>query len=452
MYFKDMSMLYAGILTAAAWIATLIVYYLTFVKKILTFEFSKFFIPIMGAIMVIIIVYISGGYTGPVAPGMIVIGAVCARIFNEKTTIKLTVFFVVIYIMFFLLEETGMITSYPMKDPLTIKYSRAIINVLLFIIIGLLAVDMSKDARDSIRFYKLRSERLTKIRKRLEFMVDKRTAELNRSNQRLKKAQAELEKNYRELKKLDKKKDEFISIASHELQTPMASMHGFSQLLQDKKVFKDKEKRKKYLKIIENETTRLSKMVKNMLNLSRIDMGTLSFDVEDVDVNEFLEEIQLQMEHTAKEKRLKLIVETNEKLSKMRVDKEKLRQILINLITNSIKYTEKGSITVSAEQQDDSIKFTVADTGIGIPKSKHEKIFERFYQVESPFTRKVLGAGLGLSIVKEFVDVMDGKIWLKSKVGKGSTFYFILPIKFTPPKPKRLGQPETKTKKRSKTK
>lgn len=270
-------------------------------------------------------------------------------------------------------------------------------------------------------------EELTKTKLALLNIME----DLNETNKKLKKAQSELRKSFRELKKLDIEKDRFISIAAHELKTPLTTLHGFSQLLQNEKILKDPEKRKKYLKIIEEETIRLSRLVTNVLELSRFDLGTLKLKIEDVKIPEILNDIKNQMEEDIKEKGLKLIIKTESKLPKIRTDKEKLREILINLISNSVKFTERGEITVECKKIDNNtVQFSVTDTGIGIPKSSYNKIFTRFFQVESPYVRKTKGSGLGLSICKALVETLGGKIWFKSKLGKGTTFFFTLPINF----------------------
>jgi signal transduction histidine kinase len=396
-------------------------YYLTFKKNIISLRLSVIWVISTLYFGLGILAYMAGGYGGSMIAGFYIMILISAFLLEKREPIIVSVLVMLLYLGLMVSEEIFGIMPIGL-DPLIIKYSKAIIDVLTFIIVTFLSVVISQNINDAIKYYQLKSERLSKMKKRLQTLVKRRTKELERSNKKL--------------RELDKKKDEFISIASHELQTPMASIKGFSQLLQDDKTFKDPKKRKKYLKIMEDESTRMSKMVKNMLSLSRIDMGTMKFDVETVNVNGFLEEIGLEMERIAEKKELKLTVHSTKGLPKMRADKEKLRQILINLITNSIKYTEKGSITIDAIKKGKSIQFSVTDTGIGIPEKEQKKIFDRFYQIESPETRKVLGAGLGLSIVREYIRLMGGRIWLESKVGKGSTFYFTLPIKFRKPRTK----------------
>ncbi|MEM5869908.1 MAG: ATP-binding protein [Candidatus Aenigmatarchaeota archaeon] len=279
-------------------------------------------------------------------------------------------------------------------------------------------------------------ERTKELEEKVKELTETKLALLNiaedleATNKELLKAQAELKKSYEELKKLDLEKDRFISIAAHELKTPMTAISGFAQLLKNEAIINDKEKRVKYLKIIEDEIKRLSTLVTDVLDLSRIDLGTMKVSIEEANVKEILNEIKESMGELAKQKGLYLEIKVDEKIPNIFTDVEKLKRILINLVSNSIKYTEKGGITVEAVKEGEYVRFCVIDTGIGIPKEHFDKIFTRFYQVASPYTRKVGGSGLGLSICKELVELLGGKIWFESEVGKGSKFYFTLPIKY----------------------
>lgn len=279
------------------------------------------------------------------------------------------------------------------------------------------------------------AERTEELNKKVEDLTEAKTAmlsmmeDLNETNKKLVETQRELKKSYSELKNLDVEKDRFISIAAHELKTPMTAISGFSQLLENKNVIKNVEKRNKYLNIIDAEAKRLGKLVTSVLELSRADLGSLKFVITETNIKEILEEIVPILTPRIKDKGLKITFDTTPNLPIIKTDKEKLKEIIINLIDNAIKYTDKGGIRVGIYKGDDHIKFSVADTGIGIPKKSFKKMFTRFYQVESPLTRKIGGTGLGLSICKEYVQALGGKIWFDSKVGKGTTFYFTLPLK-----------------------
>jgi len=278
------------------------------------------------------------------------------------------------------------------------------------------------------------SERTKQLNKKVLELTKAKNAMLNmaedldKTNKELVKAQNQLKKSFKELKELDLDKDRFISIAAHELKTPMTAIHGFAQLLENRKIIEDNETRKKYLKIIESEVERLSKLVTNVLDLSRVDLGTMKFTIEDVNIPKQVEEVRNEMMLRIKERGLNIDFSIDRNLPIIKTDKEKLKEIFINLIDNSVKFTLKGSIKVDVHKEGDYIKFSVADTGVGIPKKYFSSLFTRFYQVESPLTRETGGSGLGLSICKEYVEKLGGKIWFKSKVGKGTIFYFTLPI------------------------
>ncbi len=281
-------------------------------------------------------------------------------------------------------------------------------------------------------------ERTSELKNRVKDMSDTKTAVLNmmedmdEANKELIETQEKLKISLKELEEIDMKKDQFISIAAHELKTPLTSIHGFSQLLQNRKVADDLDKRGKYLKIMDHETKRLSRLVTDILDLSRIDLGTIKLALEKTDLDKMMEDIKREMEIQIKAKGLKseFLIERN--LPAVTTDREKLTEVVINLINNAVKYTPKGSITVKVFREKDDIRFTVKDTGIGISKENHEKIFERFYQVDSSYSRKAGGTGLGLALCKEFITMLGGKIWMNSEPDKGSEFHLSLPAKKVP--------------------
>jgi len=250
-----------------------------------------------------------------------------------------------------------------------------------------------------------------------------------KTEKELKKAHEDLKVSYENLKELDSKKNEFISIAAHELKTPLTAIHSFSQILQDKKICVDTEKMQKYMKIIEEETKRLENLVTKILDLSEIDAGIMKIKLENLNLYKFVDELALEVEPLVKKSKLKLEYYTDRNFPEILIDKEKLRQIFLNLIVNAIKYTPKGKITIKANKENERIHFQIKDTGIGIAKKHQKLIFKRFYQVESPYTRKITGSGLGLSICEELVELMGGKIWVESKLKRGSVFHFTLPMK-----------------------
>ncbi|MFH0929296.1 MAG: ATP-binding protein [Candidatus Aenigmatarchaeota archaeon] len=291
-----------------------------------------------------------------------------------------------------------------------------------------MAADLKKSRDKTERYGGSLEKKVAELTKTKTAMLNM-TEDLDSTNKKLLETQKALKKNFRSLESLDKEKDAFISISAHELKTPITAIHGFAQLLENEDVIKNPEMRKKYLKIIDQETKRLGNLVTEILDLSRIDLNTVRFTKENINLYEVLESIKEEEETKIKSKDLKIILDLQKDLPIIYTDKEKVTQVLINLIDNAMKYTPKGAITVKVIRKGDGIQVSVSDTGLGIPKESFKKIFTRFYQVDSSYTRKVGGSGLGLSICKEFINALGGRIWFESKVGKGSTFYFTLPIR-----------------------
>jgi signal transduction histidine kinase len=274
--------------------------------------------------------------------------------------------------------------------------------------------DLTDSFNEMLSQLKKSRREIANYTKNLEQKVAQRTKDLNKS--------------LKELKEMNRKKDEFISIAAHELKTPITSIHGFSQLLQKYEEDNDRDKRRKYMSIIDNETKRLNKLVTEILDLSRIDVGSFKLNEEEVEVAKVIEDIRKEMDVQIRAKGLASDYKIG-KIPVIRTDRERLIQVLINLINNSVKYTPKGKITVEAFAEKKKVHFIIRDTGIGIAKENHSKIFGRFYQVDSSYTRAAGGTGLGLSLSKEYVNAMGGNIWFKSQLGKGSEFHFTIPLK-----------------------
>jgi signal transduction histidine kinase len=235
---------------------------------------------------------------------------------------------------------------------------------------------------------------------------------------------------YRKAKDIDQMKDEFISIASHELRTPVTGIKGYSSMILDGSFGEINEKIKNGAQIIQNASERLGVLVDDLLNVSRIEQGKMEFKKEKVNiyktVKDVLDELRVQVD--MKKLNLKFLVH-NENLPFINIDSEKLKQILINIIGNSIKYTEKGTILVSTYVKDNKyLALSIKDTGIGMNEEERRRLFQKFYRVQNEKTKKVTGTGLGLWITKKMVEMMDGKIMVDSIKGAGSEFTIIFPI------------------------
>lgn len=292
-------------------------------------------------------------------------------------------------------------------------------------------------------------EELLTERKKLEDQVEERTKQIqlkaneaestkrailnimedvDETNKHLTEVHAQLQKNVQELRKLDLQKDQFISIAAHELKTPLTSIQGFSDLLAKQTIIENPKLRSKYLSIIHKDSRNLGNLISNIMELSRMDLGTLKLAWQKVDLQKFMKDVKDQMNIIITKAGYQSQFEAEQNLPEIEMDRDKAFQVVTNLINNAVKYAGKGTISFTIKRQGENIQFLIEDTGEGISKKSQAKIFERFYQIESHLTRSQGGTGLGLSLCKGFIEAMGGKIWVESELGKGTKFFFTLPI------------------------
>jgi signal transduction histidine kinase len=249
---------------------------------------------------------------------------------------------------------------------------------------------------------------------------------LNETTQQLKVANEKLEQ-------LDKLKDEFVSLASHELRTPMTVIKSYIWMLLEGKAGELSEKQKTYLDRTFVSTNRLINLVNDMLNISRIESGRFTIEPKPMDMGQLIAEVVTEMQPRAQEQALNLIYEQPQQaLPEIKADSERIKQVLINLIGNSLKFTPKeGSITISTGVKDNFLITSVKDTGQGIRAEDMEKLFKKFNMLGGNYLTKQAGqgTGLGLYLSKALVELHRGRIWITSEgEGKGSTFSFALPI------------------------
>jgi len=226
-----------------------------------------------------------------------------------------------------------------------------------------------------------------------------------------------------EVHKLNRMKKDFVLNMSHELRTPLTAIRGYAETLEQEV---DAERRV-YVETILRHADRLIKIVEDLLALSTLEEKSTSLEREPVDLRALAETVLKLFEPKARAKNLALQLTEEESLPVIQADPFRLEQMLINLIDNAVKYTEKGSIEVILEKAEHGIALEIVDTGIGIPEEDQDRIFERFYVVDKSRSRKLGGTGLGLSIVKHIVLHHGGKIDLRSTPGVGSTFRVFLP-------------------------
>jgi len=228
----------------------------------------------------------------------------------------------------------------------------------------------------------------------------------------------------------DHLKSAFLANMSHEIRTPLNSIIGFSELMADPDF--DLTQQYHFAQIIFNSGNKLLTIISDIMDLSKIEAGEIRLNKRSLPVNHLMMDIQKEYSFKAVEKGIELrldVSNTNEDEVFIVSDENKLRQILINFVDNAIKFTDTGFVQLGVKPMGDFVHFHIKDTGIGIPVQFQEHIFERFRQVESAFTRKHGGNGLGLAISKALVELLGGKVWMETAPGKGSTFYFSIPIK-----------------------
>lgn len=230
------------------------------------------------------------------------------------------------------------------------------------------------------------------------------------------------------LKEMDKMKSDFFSLMAHELRTPLASIKEGTNLLLEGIDEELKEKRKKVLTIIAEESNRLIDLVNSLLDLSKMEAGMMVLNFETWDIRPLINRAVSGMEPLAMAKNVSIHVESPHELPHVRMDGERILQALRNLVGNAVKFTPKGGrIAISVGSGEEGVSVSVKDTGPGIPKEDLNAIFDKFKQVTITGYRKIKGTGLGLAIVKHIINAHGGKVWVESEPGQGSSFVFRLP-------------------------
>jgi signal transduction histidine kinase len=303
--------------------------------------------------------------------------------------------------------------------------------------------DLSKSFVEMSKKLKTLYEKLEDSRQTLEQKVEYRTISLREANLKLNEVNKELDEANKELEKLDSMKTEFLSTVSHELKTPLTLVKGFADLISkrledvvfphvktaDRKVQKSISQVENNLNIIVSEGDRLTDLVNDLLDITKIESGKVEWKEEPISVAEIIERATAITGSSFEENELELVKDVEDGLPEVVGNKDRLVQVMINLITNAEKFTEKGSVTCRARERNNEIMISVIDTGIGVSEGDQEKIFEKFVQVKASMTikGKPRGTGLGLPICKEIVERHGGRIWMESDLGKGSNFSFTLP-------------------------
>ena len=243
----------------------------------------------------------------------------------------------------------------------------------------------------------------------------------------------------RRLKELDRMKSDFVSNVSHELRTPLTAIKGSVDNMLDGLTGSLNEKQVRYLARIKSNTDRLSRLINDLLDLSRIESGRVEVRSTTLTLTALAEEVAEHLKSLAAEKLIRIEVPSPDPKLTVWADRDKVTQVLMNLIGNAVKFTpQNGKVTVALQKNgDDYVQISIDDTGPGILPEERNKVFSKFYQFADIDQQKPKGSGLGLAISKALVEMHGGRIWVESEVGKGSTFYFTLPAR----QPFKLEQP-----------
>jgi signal transduction histidine kinase len=247
----------------------------------------------------------------------------------------------------------------------------------------------------------------------------------------------EIQEKSRELEVASKHKSQFLANMSHELRTPLNAILGYAELMLDNIYGEPSEKMRAVLLRLQSNGRHLLGLINDVLDLSKIEAGQLTLSLDDYSLSDVVHGVVSAVEPLAAEKRLAFTAEVAPDLPTGRGDERRLSQVLLNLVGNAIKFTDKGEVAIRASVTNGAFTVAVCDTGPGISTLDRAKIFEEFQQADSSITRQKGGTGLGLSIAKRIIEMHGGRIWVESEPGKGSTFYFKLPVRVEP----QVGQP-----------
>jgi signal transduction histidine kinase len=227
----------------------------------------------------------------------------------------------------------------------------------------------------------------------------------------------------------NKMKTEFIRIASHQLRTPLSSLRWANDLLMQGGIVKPTHEQTEYLAIIKDSNQRMLKLINDLLDVTKIEMGNLPLELKPVDIKKIVQDVFADLGIMARAKNVTLNSNIPDNLPPALSDSEKCKMIFSNLIDNSIKYSKgKGTINVFAQQTGDFIQVSVSDQGVGIPRAQQKNIFQKFFRSDNAMKHETVGTGLGLFIVKAIVEANKGQIWFESEENQGTTFYFKIPI------------------------
>ena len=238
----------------------------------------------------------------------------------------------------------------------------------------------------------------------------------------------EIEEKSRQLQLASQHKSQFLANMSHELRTPLNAILGYTELILDNIYGDIPDKARATLDRVQSNGKHLLGLINDVLDLSKIEAGQLNLTLTDYSIKDVVYSVFSAVESLANNKKLALKVDLAPELPPAHGDERRLTQVLLNLVGNAIKFTDKGEVAIKASSANGSVTVAVQDTGPGISESDQAKIFEEFQQADSSTTKEKGGTGLGLAIAKRIVEMHGGRLWVESKVGQGSTFAFTVPV------------------------
>jgi signal transduction histidine kinase len=356
----------------------------------------------------------------------IVIIFLATLLIGARFSLALTVISIIsVWVMVFIPPKNGFMPAGDIPIMMSVDYTVLFIIVIASIIIFERSYQYSydrinKELKDRI----IAEEKLFKN----EISLKEKNEELNRSNLQMLRINEELLKAKEKAEESDRLKTAFIQNISHEIRTPMNGIVGFLDLLQQPAA--GSEKRKEYIEIINSCTMQLATLVNDLIDISKIETGAIDLHISEFEIDQLLNDVSVTYSKSAINKNLVLKVINDIGNVSIRTDYEKVKQILNNLVSNAIKFTQKGSILIKVSGNEGNLLISVTDSGIGISEPDKIIIFDRFRQAEVGLSRSFGGSGLGLTITKGYTEFLGGKIWVDSKPDVGSVFTVSIPVEF----------------------
>ena len=283
--------------------------------------------------------------------------------------------------------------------------------------------------KEMISTIKNKQEELLRAKEKLEELSKAMEAKVLERTKNLTAAKDEIDEYAKELERALMVKSDFVSMVSHELRTPLAAIKGALAIILDEKVGPITDDQKEFLNTARKNVDRLTRLINDVLDLQKLEQDKAVLNIKENDINEIVKEVVNTMGPLAGERELELAADLENDLPRIKFDKDRITQVLTNLVSNAVKFTEKGGVEVITSRGDNFIQVSVKDSGPGIQEEDMTKLFQKFVQLEIGLERKAGGTGLGLIIAKDIIEKHKGRIWVESKFGVGTTFHFVLPIK-----------------------